>query len=292
MFKISDPLVRADDLLANLADPDLRIYDCQVKLVPDPPRRYRVESGRADWLAEHVPGAGFLDLTCAPLSDPNAPTAFTMPPPTECARGFGAAGIGADRPVVLYSAGHVMWATRVWWMLTSLGYENVGVLDGGLAAWRAAGAPVESGAAEWAAVAFGIDIDPERTAAMWADRDRVLAAIDGPETLVNSLSPALHSGSADLHYGRPGRITGSTNLYFNDVLDDHGKFVEPGRIAAVADAAAVTPTAETVLYCGGGIGATCNAFALRRAGFERIRVYDGSLSEWAADPTLPMTSDH
>lgn len=292
MFELPDTLIDAATLATQLTDPDLRVFDCQVKLVPDPPQRYRIESGREDWRAGHVPGAGFLDLTGPPLSDPAAATAFTMPPPDRCAAGFAAMGIGVDNPVVLYSAGHVMWATRVWWMLTSLGHRNVAVLDGGLAAWQAAGLPLEQGEPEWPATEFGIEVDVEASAAMWADKTRVRRAIDGPETVVNALSPALHDGSAAMNYGRKGRISGSVNLYFNDLLDEDGRFVEVERTRALADGAGIDAHGEAILYCGGGIGATCDAFALRRAGFAHLRIYDGSLSEWAADPSLPMTSDH
>ena len=133
-------LISAEDLAA-LAKEDatLRVFDCTVHLLPDPPRAYRIESGRASWEAERLPGAGFLDLT-GELSDQSARTAFTMPAPDAAAAAFGAAGVVDGARIVLYASNHPMWATRVWWMLHSLGVEAT-VLDGGLAAWKAAGLP-------------------------------------------------------------------------------------------------------------------------------------------------------
>lgn len=211
-------LISAEALHGALGEADLRIFDCTVHLVPDPPRPYRIESGRESWLAERLPDAGFLDLTGA-LSDPSAATAFTMPDPAAAAAAFGAAGAVDGTRIVLYASNHPMWATRVWWMLHALGVEAA-VLDGGLAAWRGAGPPLASGPFEHAAGTLTVAPRPDA----WADRDAVLAAIgDGEVCTVNALSPSMYRGDGDRHYGRPGHIAGSVNLPYAALFADEDR---------------------------------------------------------------------
>lgn len=263
---------------------DLRVFDCTIHLRPDPKRTYRIESGRGDWLAGHVPGAGFLDLT-GPLSDPSAPVPFTMPSPADAARAFGEAGVVDGARIVLYATSHPMWATRVWWMLHSLGVE-ASVLDGGLAAWREAGGELETGERTLAPGTLTVHPEPRR----WADRADVLAHVgDAGTCTLNALSPEVYRGDGGRSYGRPGHITGSVNLPYAALFE--------GEARRYADASSVRAAFEDVgafgrpviCYCGGGISATCDAFALVRLGHTDVRVYDGSMNEWVLDPDLPMT---
>jgi Rhodanese-related sulfurtransferase len=277
-------MISAGALHAALGEADLRIFDCTVHLVPDPPRPYRIESGRESWLAERLPDAAFLDLT-GPLSDPDAATAFTMPDPAAAARAFGEAGVVDGARIVLYAGNHPMWATRVWWMLHSLGVEAA-VLDGGLAAWRAAGLPLASGPCEHPAGALTVTPRP----GAWADRDAVLGAIgDGEVCTVNALSPSMYRGDGDRHYGRPGHIAGSVNLPYAALFaDDAQRYADAETLRGHFDAIGAFDR-RVIAYCGGGISATCDAFALKRLGHDAVAVYDGSMSEWVADPALPMT---
>lgn len=277
-------LISAEALHASLADADLRVFDCTVHLVPDPPRPYRVESGRESWLAERLPAAGLLDLT-GELSDQQAPTAFTMPAPEQAAAAFGRAGVVDGARIVLYASNHPMWATRVWWMLHSLGVEAA-VLDGGLAAWRAAGLPLETGTFEHPAGTLSVQPRPDA----WADRDAVLGAIgDGGICTLNALSPSMYRGDGDRNYGRPGHIAGSVNLPYAALFaDDCQRFADADTLRAAFDAIDAFDR-RVIAYCGGGISATCDAFALARLGHDSVAVYDGSMSEWVADPELPMT---
>jgi thiosulfate/3-mercaptopyruvate sulfurtransferase len=277
-------LISAAALGAALDDPALRIFDCTVHLVPDPPRPYRIESGRESWLSERLPGAGFLDLT-GDLSDQAAATAFTMPAPEAAAAAFGAAGVVDGARIVLYASNHPMWATRVWWMLHSLGIEAA-VLDGGLAAWRDAGMPIETGPFEHPMGTLGVQ--PRSDA--WADRDAVLAAIgDGSVCTVNALSPSMYRGDGDRSYGRPGHISGSVNLPYAALFaDDAQRYADAATLRAHFEDIDAFGR-RVIAYCGGGISATCDAFALKRLGHHAVAVYDGSMSEWVADPALPMT---
>ncbi|HSG87959.1 MAG TPA: rhodanese-like domain-containing protein [Pseudomonadales bacterium] len=277
-------LISATQLAAQLGAPDLRVFDCTVHLRPDPPRTYRIESGREDWLAGHVPGAGFLDLPGA-LSDPASRLAFTMPAPEAAAAAFGAAGVVDGARIVLYASSHPMWATRVWWMLRSLGVEAA-VLDGGLEAWRRAGGAIETGPAGPAPGTLQVRPDP----ALWADRADVLATVaDAGVCTINALSPSMYRGEGDRHYGRPGHITGSVNVPYAALFEDDTQcYRDADALRAHFDAVGALDR-PVVCYCGGGISATCDAFALVRLGHGDVRVYDGSMSEWVRDPDLPLT---
>src|SRR5690606_23595515 len=112
---------------ARLEDPDLRIFDVTTHLRPATPGPYRIESGRGDYEAAHIPGAAFLDLA-ADLSDPDSPLNFTHLPANRLAVALGAAGVGPTSRVVAYSTTSPMWATRFWWMLRAAGFDTAAVL--------------------------------------------------------------------------------------------------------------------------------------------------------------------
>lgn len=282
-FAHPEYLISTDELAETLEDDNLRVFDCAVFLLPDPPR-YKVESGLASYETAHIPGAGFLDLT-GNLSDSSSRFGFTLPDAGQLSAAFSTKGISDGSTVVLYSSGHLMWATRLWWMLHSAGHTNVRVLDGGLQKWQAEGRPTRSGSETYPAGNFTAVIN----AARWAPTREVLAAIeDGAVCTLNALSPGVYSGESAMNYGRKGHITGSLNVHYEDLLTN-GCFKSAEELASLfADSGALNAP-RVIAYCGGGISATIDALALTLAGHENVAVYDGSMSEWVADPALPMT---
>lgn len=277
-------LVSTEWLAGHLADPDLRIFDVTVHLRPASPGPYTIESGRADYEAGHVPGAAFLDLA-RDLSDPDARLPFTKPSPERLAAALGAAGVGPRSFVVAYSTPTPMWATRAWWLLRAAGFDNAAVLDGGLAKWKAEGRPLESGARAYPPA--GLTLAARSDA--WADKDAVLAAIaDGGVCTINALSPSVHSGESATNYGRKGHIAGSRNVPYAALLKPDGSYREDAELRALFDGVGAFERPRAICYCGGGISATMDALALTRLGHPSVAVYDGSMSEWSRDPTLPM----
>ncbi len=107
---------------------------------------------------------------------------------------------------------------------------------------------------------------------------------------LNALSAALHNGQAPMHYGRPGHILGSVNLPYSALLDAQGRFLPVAQLRSALDSVGALGAKQVLCYCGGGIAATLDALALTLAGHPNVAVYDGSLQEWAADPTLPMAT--
>lgn len=272
-------------LAANLTSPGLRLYDCTTHLRPDPVRVYRAENARSEYAAGHVPGAAYIDLQ-GEFSDPGSALRFTLQSPQEFAAAAGALGIGDDCDVVLYSATSPMWATRIWWMLRAMGFDRVAVLDGGLAKWKSENRPIETGSKRYKAASF----TPRPRPHLVADRHEVKAALDdGSTRVLNALSRSQHAGDPKaVNYGRPGSIAGSVCVPAMGLVREDGTLRSLQELRQSFEQAGLAPQDRIVAYCGGGIAATLDAFALALLGNKDVAVYDNSLSEWAADPSLPM----
>jgi len=278
-------LISTDELRQRLADPRLRIFDCSTYLVRDPVATFREVTGEADWRKEHIRGAGFLDIPNV-LSDKTSGLRLTMLPADLFAARMAAHGVSDDSVVVLYSAGQVMWATRVWWMLHAIGFDRARVLDGGYQKWKREGGSVDNRPPLYPP--GSLTVRPRVRS--FASKHEVLEAIDTRDaTIINALPPEQHRGETDINHGRLGRIKSSVNVNAFDLLDPAtGTFKGPDSINALFEAADVQRDQRAICYCGGGISATGIAFALLMVGHRDVAVYDGSLNEWARDPSLPM----
>ena len=287
-----EAIVSTEWLAAHLDDADVRVYECTTYLHyldEGAEAPYKVVSGRADYDQGHIAGAGFLDIQNE-LSDPGSPPhlRFTMPAPDTLAAAFGRAGIGDGVQVVLYSRGAAHWATRVWWMLRAIGFDDAAVLDGGWEKWQREGRAVSSESPAFAPA----HLTPRPRPELFVDRHAVRAAMDDPGTcLINALTAELHRGEIP-RYGRRGRIPGSANVPASTLTQaDTNTFVDAETAARAFSRAGADPAAATICYCGGGIAATLDAFLLYQLGHENVAVYDASMSEWARDPGLPIESD-
>ena len=246
-----------------------------------------MESGRISYARAHIPGAGFADIPGA-LSDPASPFAFTLPAAEHFAAAIGRLGIGDGTHVVAYAQDAPMWATRLWWLLRYFGHDEVSVLDGGLAAWTAAGGPVEPGESTYPPRSFTARPRPVLLASL-ADVREITE--NGSACLVNSLSPEAFHGEGPGAYSRPGRIPGSVNVPWNGLVDAAtNRFRPPAELAAALGGGGIRADQPVIAYCGGGISATVDLFALWLTGREDARLYDGSLTEWSANPDLPLVT--
>ena len=275
-------LISAKELMQQLQDPAVRIYDTSVLLLAAE-QGYTSQPGRERFLREHIPGAGFINLS-EDWSDTRSPYNNTLPQIDALAEAIGRDGISNDNLVVLYSSSHLMWATRAWWLLRYAGHTNVKVLNGNLAAWLDAGLPVEAGAKAYAAATFS----PSERADVFVSTAEMVAGMEDGVCTVNALSPALYEGTGEFYYGRRGHIPGSRSLYFSDLLENEF-FLPAEQLHQTLEARGMLSASRTLIYCGGGIAATLEGFACVLVGQENVGVYDGSMSEWAATEELPLT---
>lgn len=281
-----DAIVSTDWLAGHLSDPALRIFDCTTYLRYEAGagRPYRVESGRDDYEKAHIPGAAFLDLQ-GELSDGTSRYNFMMPSLDDLAARFAERGIGDGTRVVLYSRKTPQWATRIWWMLRAVGWDNAAILDGGFDKWEAEGRRTEAGERRYPSASFALRPRP----GLFVGKDEVVSAIgDGRTCTINALASDLHKGD-NPRYGRPGRIPGSVNVPAASLLEQSSPvFRAPDEVSQLFQSVGVDRSRSILLYCGGGIAATLDAFVLHQLGYADIAVYDASMSEWAKDESLPI----
>ena len=282
---IPSPLVSTAWLEEHLAEPSLRVLDCSVVMRTAADGTYSFVGGSQEYEQAHVPGAVFVDVL-GKLAAKNTPLPMMMPPLEEVAAVMSSHGVGRDTHVVLYDRSNHAWAARVWWMLRACSFEAAAVLDGGWHKWQAEGRPASAEPGRYPAASFEARFRPE----LLASRERVLEALGERDVaVVNALSPEEHRGAAATRFPRSGRIAGSANVYCQSLIDPETKAYWPReKLRELFAAAGVERARATITYCGAGIAASSDALALTVLGIPNVAVYDGSLAEWTADPTLPM----
>ncbi len=288
-WKYPEKIVECDWLYKQIKNNNLnlRIYDCTTYLhyTDSHPRKpYNVESGFNEYKKNHIPSSAYLDIK-KNLSMKSSLYEFTLPKLDNLAKNFQKLGIGEPYQIILYSRNGMQWSTRVWWMLKILGYNNVSILNGGLNEWVKLNLPTEIKINRYNKSFFKVKFKYKEI----ADKKEVLNAIQNNSIiLINALTKEIHLGEST-RYGRPGRIPGSINIPFHDVLNKKsGKFKKPIQIKKIFDEIGVSNNIEIINYCGGGIAATLILFTLFQLGFNKLKIYDNSMSEWGIDKNLPI----
>ncbi len=276
-----EPLVSVGWLAGHERDPDLRVFDATVQvnrvlLLPI------VRSARRDWRRGHVPGSSFADLFA--LGDPHASRySFTLPNAEYFAAAVGKLGISSAHRVVLYDRRENMWASRLWWMLRVFGHDKAAVLDGGWAAWQAAGQPICRVPCAYEPATLVAHFQPQ----LVVTKLEMLDLIGNPRVcLVNALGRRQHRGEVN-EYGRRGHIPGSRNVTAWEILDRKTGCYKP--LPELQEKLGVILDAERVVtYCGAGAAAASLANVLIRLGHPNVAIYDGGLFEWCRDRSLPL----
>jgi thiosulfate/3-mercaptopyruvate sulfurtransferase len=278
-FRERQDLVPTTWLGKRLGHPDIAIVDASVIKAPDD--AWLID--RASFEAGHIPGALFADLV-SDFSDPDEPFAFTRPTAARLAAAAQAIGLTNRQRIVVYDNSAGIWAARLWWLFKAFGHDEVSVLDGGLTAWRAEGGPVERGPSAVAPTAFAANERP----GFFVDKGEVLAVVEGRARgfLVCVLRPPVFAGT-EQRYSRPGHIPSSVNFPYLDLLGPDNRLL-PDTALRNALAPLLAADERVILYCGGGVTAAGTALVLTLLGARDISIYDGSLSEWSADSSLPM----
>lgn len=291
-FRRQEYLVETDWLERNLEAPELRIFDCAAQPAPNPDEELRKkfplkpQSGRALYDESHIPGAGFIDVP-GDLTDKSSELPMMMPPTEQVIEVMARSGIGDGTRVVLYSSANPMWATRVWWILRAVGFNNAAILNGGLTKWVAEKRQTSKTSYVYKPEQFSANPRPE----VFVDKQLVRAALNLPDILlIHALTPSVYDGSNDaLVFGRRGRIPGSVNIPSGVLHDSEaGTYLPAHQLREIFEAVNAVKAEQIITYCGGGVNATNNAFVLCLLGYENVAVYDGSMSEWGNDESLPI----
>lgn len=276
-----EPLVTTAWLEKELGASDIRVVDA-TKFLGDSER-----NARAEYEAGHIPGAVFMDL--AELVDPNDPIDNMAPKAEKFASRMQSLGLGDGSRIVLYDDSPLASASRAWWLLKLFGAHDVALLDGGLAKWKAEGRPLEMGNHTLRHRHFTV----WRDAAVVRTKDQVLANVEsGAEVLVDARGAARFTGEdRDPRPGvAPGHIPGSRNVPHSTLFNDDGTWKSADDLRAAFVAAGIDLAKPMITTCGSGMTASTVAFAAHLIGKEDVAVYDGSWTEWGADPATPKAT--
>ena len=274
------PLVSTQWLADHLGADDLLVVDASVLPFTQPNGRPGWLSGHETYIVDgHIPGAVFADLI-EDFSDREGRFSFPKPEAAHFAAAASALGVGPGVRVVVYDRGLGQWASRLWWLLRSFGWDDAAVLDGGWTAWVGQERPTDIGHVEPTPAAFEGVERPQ----LWASKADVEAVVRGDRdaTLVSATTSAEFTGER----GR-GHIPGSVNVPAGRLVDRISNTVLP--TSSLIDNFGA-PDRPVIAYCNGGIAATLDALALTLLGHREVAVYDGSLAEWSADPDAPLVT--
>jgi thiosulfate/3-mercaptopyruvate sulfurtransferase len=270
-------LISAAELMAQhkSAHPPV-LLDCSFDLAD-------TEAGRRAWQTAHLPGAFYLHLD-TDLSGPKREGTGRHPLPERAALAatFGACGIGSTTPVVTYDAQGGPYAARAWWLLCWLGHDDVAVLDGGIAAWRAAGGAMDTHAPAHVETQ---SYPPHAGAWPTVDAAAVRAGL-GRLNLVDARAGERFRGEVEPLDRAPGHIPGARHRFFKDNLDANGCFKSAAALREAWQPFAAS--GDLVHYCGSGVTACHNLLAAAHAGLGMGTLYPGSWSEWSSDPARPQ----
>lgn len=273
-------LIEADELERELDAPDFVIIDATWYMPGED------KDARADYLAEHIPGAIFFDIN--EIADSANAVPHMLPSPEKFSSRMRTMGIGDGQRVVVYDRAGMFSAPRVWWMFRVMGVEDVSVLNGGLPKWKSEGRPLMTAEPAQRATRH---FTARRNHDLVRDVDDMKALVnDKSAIIVDARSPERFAGSApEPREGlRAGHIPGAHNIPFGQVLDADGTLKSKAELNTLFEAAGVDPHKPVVASCGSGITACVLALALSETGHLRISVYDGSWAEWGADDSLSI----
>lgn len=276
-------LISVAELETRLGDPQWLPVDCRFNLTQS-------EAGEQAYRVAHIPGAVYahLDRDLSARRTENSGR-HPLPEPARLVALFSAWGIGKGTQVIAYDDAGGAFAARLWWLLRWMGHARAGVLDGGLAAWCAAGLPLTP-------------VVPARQAVPFTGTAGHMPTIDAQELerelsspvlrLLDARSRARFHGCDETLDPVAGHIPGAISAPYQENLTAEGIFRTPEELRARFTALLRGSRAEAaVAMCGSGVTACHNLFAMELAGLTGARLYPGSWSEWIRSPGRPITTD-
>jgi thiosulfate/3-mercaptopyruvate sulfurtransferase len=271
-------LVSAEWLQANLTNPNVRPVDVRWYL-PEPAR------GQAEYVQSHIVGAPFVNLDTE-LSAPKGSGPGRHPIPSAAA--FSAVmqriGVSADTHVVAYDSSGGAAAARLWWLLRYYGHSQVSLLDGGWPAWLAIGGATTAELPSVAAGSFEATPHPE----LVVDAERVdQLRQEAAALLLDARASERYEGRVEPIDPRAGHIPGAKSAPFAGNLAADGRFLAAEVLRARFEGLGAASAQPLVCYCGSGVTAAHNLFALELAGISGGLLYEGSWSDWSSNPDRP-----
>ena len=280
MPKTQTSLIETEELARELHAPDLVILDASWHM----PAEGR--NARAEYLAEHIPGALFFDID--EIADTKSHLPHMLPPPEKFSSRMRSMGIGDGSRIVVYNSAGLFSAARVWWTFRVMGVQDISVLNGGLPKWKREGHPLESGEPT---ARTARHFTARRNADLVRDLSDMKSLIkDRTAEIVDARAAERFAGKApESRAGlRSGHIPGAHNLPFAKLIAKDGTLKPAPEVERLFEEAGVDLSKPVVASCGSGITASVLALALAEIGHRRTSVYDGSWSEWGADQNLPI----
>lgn len=274
----SDPLVTANWLRQHIGAPDVRCVDATWFA----PWAGGAETGLDAFRRRHIPRAVHFDIDA--IADTSSPLPHMLPDAVKFSARVRKLGLGDGSRIIVYDQNRFCASARVWWMLRVMGHKDVFVLDGGLRAWSEAGGQIDDLPTPPGERHFTPRVRSDLVADLRAMQE---IAASGRIRIIDARSEARFLGTAqEPRPGLPsGHIPGSVNLPADRLLNEDGSMKSAGELRLLLP----DPGAATVATCGSGVTAAIIALALARLGNHDVAVYDGSWSEWAADPSRPIS---
>jgi thiosulfate/3-mercaptopyruvate sulfurtransferase len=275
-------LIDANTLSEHISRDDLTVLDCRFDLA-------NVQWGESEYSRAHLPGALYLHLD-RDLSGPVTESSgrHPLPDPERFAARLGTLGVTPDSQIVAYDQGNSAYGARLWWLARWIGLRNVAVLDGGIAAWRAAGLPLETSVRAPTPRTFTMSLTPDA----WVSSETVDELRRRPgNLLVDARGAERFAGRNETLDSVAGHVPGARNRPFLDNLGADGRFLPAEVLRARFGTllGSIAPS-SVVAMCGSGVTACHHLLALEHAGLGGGRLYAGSWSEWIRDPRRPIAT--
>src|SRR5690625_799939 len=235
--------------------------------------------GESLYKKSHIPTAFYLHLK-KDLSSEMKEHGGNHPLPhiNELAKKLGEMGVNHEIKVVFYDEDNGMYAARAWFLLYYMGHENSYVLDGGFAGWTKAGYDVTDEIPTNRSTVFQPRLKTDIIISMENVRERDIKK----KVLIDSRTKERYLGKKEPLYEKAGHIPGAKHYFWQDVLDEQGNYKEKEQLKA--HFAHLKEDDEIIVSCGSGISACSNFLALKMAGFNNVKLYPGSFSDWISYP--------
>lgn len=268
-------IVETQWLADHLDAPDLVIFDGSWHL-PGSGR-----DAKAEYLAEHIPGALFFDID--DLVDETNPLPHMLPPTPKFASRMKKIGVGDGMRIVVYDSLGLFSAARVWWTFRAMGHQDVAVLNGGLKKWKAEGRPLDDGGP---VPRTARHFTPLLNNELVRDLDEMRGYVESGRMQIVDARPKVRfeGGQPEPRPGlRAGHIPGSKNVPASTILNADGTLKDKAELEQIFRDAGIDPQKPVVASCGSGVTASMLALALSVLGQRNVPVYDGSWAEWGQE---------